>query len=264
MPKGTVSNWLLGTHNPANRLHRFFQAVPSPELSYVIGVVYGDGYVTEDKGNGIVGFTNKDKSLLEHFLLCLSTIFNTEKAGRITKGTRYGVSKATIGSRLLALFLQKPLVEIAPFIEEYPASFLRGFFDAEGHATVTIGRERLRASVGASNTDIEVLQYISGLLRDKFGISSRITVGREPLPTAIRGRSVNFTKPVHRLSICRFCDLETFVTRIGFESRRKQTILENAVLFLRGHGSRTAVFFWHRSYAKIGSRWCKRTAPLPL
>jgi intein-encoded DNA endonuclease-like protein len=197
VPKGTVSNWLLGAYNPVSRLHRFFQAVPSPELSYVIGAVLGDGYTTEDQGNGIVGFTNKDRYLLEHFLTCLSRIFNTQNAGRITRGTRYGVFKATIGSRLLALFFQRPLVEIAPFIEEHPAPFVRGFFDAEGHATITVSRGRLSARVGASNTDVGILQYISALLRNKFGISSCITVGRRPLPTVIRGRSVNFRKTVY-------------------------------------------------------------------
>jgi len=140
VPKGTVQYWILGTHNRSRRLHRYFEAVPSPELSDVIGAVLGDGYTTEDQGRGIVGLSNKDMDLLKHYLSCISRILNHQSSGRITRGTPFGTLKATVGSRLLALFLQKPLQQLAPFIEKHPAPFIRGFFDAEGCATVSISR----------------------------------------------------------------------------------------------------------------------------
>ena len=240
-----------------HRLHRYFQPTSCPELSYVIGAVLGDGYVTEDRGRGIVGFTNKDKFLLEHFLVCISRILNTRRAGRITSGTRYGVLKATVGSRLLFLFLKKPLAEIAPFIEQEPAAFISGFFDAEGHATVALSHGRLSVIVGASNTDLEVLEYIFLLLRRRFGITCHITASRRRSPMFVRGQRVEFPKTLYRLSISRFADVQTFMRTIGFTSKQKQNRLEDGVYLLRTYGSRRAAPFWHRSYTKMGSRWCK-------
>jgi intein-encoded DNA endonuclease-like protein len=115
--------------------------------------------------------------------------------------------KVTVGSTLLALFLQKPLRQLAPFIEEHPASFIRGFFDAEGSALVTVGRARLRVYVTASNSDLEILEYISALLRKRFCIRSSIILGGRPGTVLIRGKPATFKRPVFRLCIHRFLDV---------------------------------------------------------
>lgn len=254
VPNGTVQNWILGIHNPVRRLHRYFVPTPSAELSYIIGAVLGDGYTTEDRGNGIVGFTNKDQDLLMHYLSCLSKILRVAKAGRITSGC-YAVSKATIKCRLLAIFLRKPLYESAPFIEKHPASFIRGFFDAEGSAIITISRGRLSAGVSASNTDLRLLRYISRLLRGSFHIHSSITVQRKPWRTVIHGKPVQFKKTVFGLRVRRMWGVQVFASKIGFASARKQMALEEALALIRAHGSREAAFYWSRNYKKIGTRW---------
>lgn len=258
VPKGTVSNWLLGTHNPARRLHRYFEAVPSPELSYVIGAVLGDGYTTEDQGNGIVGFTNKDRKLLSHYLSCMARILGVASAGRITK-CGHGVLKATIGCRLLALFLDRPLDELAPFIERYPASFVRGFFDAEGTAAVSVGQGRLHVGLSASNTDLKLLNYISWLLLDRFRLSSSIVVGRKPsLISYIRGEDVHFKKIVFRLQVHRFRDIEVFASKISFASERKKKALDEALALICAYGHKEATSYWLRNHVKIGRKWNDR------
>jgi len=257
VPKGTVQNWILGTHNPSRRLHRYFEPTSSPELSYIIGIVLGDGYTAEDQGRGIIGLTNKDRNLLEYFLLCIARVFNCLSAGRITKGTRYGTLKATVGSTLLMLFLQKPLAQLAPFIEKNPAHFIRGFFDVEGCAVVTTSGERLRVGVKASNSDIEVLQYISKLLREKFHLASNINVERRPWQTTIRGQVVEFKKTVFRLQVNKFSHVEVFSREIGFSSVSKQKILEDALAILRRVRGKKAVDYWLRDYVKAGFRWSR-------
>jgi len=258
VPKSTVQNWILGIHNPARRLHRYFVPTPSEELSYIIGAVLGDGYVTEDRGNGIVGFTNKDQDLLLHYLSCLSKILGVAKAGRITSGC-YAVSKATIKCRLLAIFLRKPLRELAPFIAKHPAQFIRGFFDAEGSAIITISQGRLTAGVNASNTDVRLLRYISRLLQSSFQVHSSITIQRKPWRAVIHGKPVQFKKTVFGLSVRRMRDVQVFASKIGFASARKQMALEEALALIRAHGSREAAFYWSRNYKKIGTKWHPNT-----
>lgn len=262
VPRGTVQNWILGTHNPSRRLHRYFEAIPSPELSYVIGIVLGDGYTTEDQGRGIVGLTNRDMDLLKHFLSCISRILHRQSAGRITKGTPFGTLKATVGSRLLALFLQKPLQHLAPFIEKHPASFISGFLDAEGCAMVSVSRGRLSVGVSASNTDLRLLEYVHDLLRDRYGIDSTINVGRRPWRTLIHGQAVTFRKTVFQLRIRGLHDVRIFAAKIGFSSIRKRRILKDALAALRDQGSRSAASRWLQDYEKIGTRWCRKTLEL--
>jgi intein-encoded DNA endonuclease-like protein len=257
VPKGTIQNSILDNHNPSRRLHRYFEPVPSPELSYIVGIVFGDGYTAEDQGRGVVGVTNKDRDLLEHFLLCIARVFNCPSAGRITKGTRYGTLKATVGSTLLMLFLQKPLPQLAPLIEKHPADLIRGFFDAEGCAVVTTSGERLRVGVKASNSDIEVLQYMSRLLREKFRIASSINIERKPWQTTIHGQVVDFKKTVFRLCVNNFNDVEVFARGIGFLSVHKQKILEDALAILRKVRGKKAVDCWLRHYTKAGFRWSR-------
>ncbi|MGA2971053.1 MAG: LAGLIDADG family homing endonuclease [Candidatus Bathyarchaeia archaeon] len=254
VPKGTVSNWLLGRHNPAGRLHRYFEAIPSPELSYVIGAVLGDGYTAEDRGNGIVAFTNKDRGLLLYYLACLSSVLGAPSVGRIAMG-RYGVSKAIINCRLLVILLRKPLPKLAPFIERYPAPFIRGFFDAEGSSIITVNRGNLTAGVSASNTDVRLLRYISRLLRDRFHIHSSIRVARKPWRTVIHGKPVQFKKIVFALRVRRIRDVQVFASKIGFASARKQKILGDALGLIRAHGSREAAGYWPHAHQKIGNRW---------
>jgi intein-encoded DNA endonuclease-like protein len=254
VPKGTVSNWILGRHNPSRRLHRGFKPSPSPELAYVIGSVLGDGYTAKDQGRSIVGFTNKDMDLLRHFQRNLSCVLGTSSAGRITSGTRYGTMKVTVGSTLLAIFLQRPLRQLAPFIESHPAPFIRGFFDAEGSAVVSVTRARLRVSVTASNSNLEILQYISSLLK-KFSIMSSIRMEKRAGTYLIRGEPVAFNKPVFRLGIWRICDVERYAKLIDFASSVKRQRLQEGITLLREYGSRNATEWWLADHKKCGSRW---------
>jgi intein-encoded DNA endonuclease-like protein len=257
VPRGTIQNWVLGNHNPSRRLHRYFEPAPCPELSYVVGIVLGDGYTAKDQGRGIVGLTNKDRHLLDHFLLCIARVLDCPSAGRITKGTRYGTLKATVGSTLLMLFLQKPLRQLAPLIEKHPAHFIRGFFDAEGCAVVTTSGDRLRIGVKASNSDIELLQYVSRLLRERFGIASSINVERRPWQTTIRGQVVEFRKTVFRLRVNKFSHVEIFAREIGFSSAHKREILEDALAILEKVRGKKAVDYWLRDHMKAGFRWSR-------
>ena len=256
--EGTVQNWIRGIHNPIMRLHRYFEPVASPELSYVIGIVLGDGYTIVDQGRIIVGLTNKDKHLLRIFCRSIAKILKTPSAGRIVKGTQYGTLKATVGSTLLGLFLRKPLNELIPFIVQYPAKFVSGFFDAEGCVGVGADRESLSVNLSASNTDVTILQLIRGLLNEKFGIASSIHVGRIPQGISlVHGEKVRFKKTVFVLRISKRQDVVEFARKIGFASIRKQRRLEDILSILQHYGPKEGRHEWTRFYSKVGDRWVR-------
>jgi len=255
VPKGTVSNWILGVHNPSRRLHRHFTPFPSPELAYVIGAVLGDGYTTRDQGRHIVGFTNKDLNLLKNFQRALSVVLGTPSVGRITTGTRYGTMKVTVSCTLLAHFLERSIRELSPFIENHAAHFLRGFFDAEGSAAVSISQEKLQIFVTASNSNLEILRYASMLLEKRFKIMSPISLAKVGGTYVIRGEPVRFRKPVYRLCINRIRDVETYAMLIGFASVAKDRRLEQCIELLGKYGRKEAARMWLRDHHKERSRW---------
>jgi len=255
VPRGTVANWILGRHNPARRLHRAFTPDASPELAYVIGAVLGDGYTTRDRGRAIVGFTNKDVDLLKHFQCALSEALGAPSVGRITSGTRFGTMKVTVGCTILALLLERPLAELVSFIDAYPADFIRGFFDAEGTAVVFVSESRLQVAVTVSNSNREILQYISCLLEKKFGSFSTLRIARNPGTYVIRGQPVIFKRPVFRLSILRIRDVEQYAKLINFASIPKRQRLEEGIAHLRQYGRQGAATHWLIGHRKVNSRW---------
>lgn len=75
---------------------------------------------------------------------------------------------------MLVDFLSQPLSGLDRFIRPYPAQFVRGFFDAEGSAVVSVGRNgQLSLRLEASNNKAIMLQYVQLQLRH-LEIDSRI------------------------------------------------------------------------------------------
>jgi len=123
-------------------------------------------------------------------------------------------------------------------------------------------QRKLSVGLGASNTNVRLLEYICGLLQDRFGMASTITVGRRPCRTFIYGREVTFRKTVFQLRVRRLHDVEVFAAKIGFSSNRKRMMLEDALAVLHDQGSRNSAGRWLRDYEKIGPRWCRKTQRL--
>ena len=104
-----------------------FEIIPSPELSYLLGVRYGDAKF--DKKGYSFGLEAKDRDFLEEFVKCIYKV--TGKKIKIWRNKRkYFLSK--LGSKKLFEFMMLPLKEHKLFIEKYPIDFIRGFFDSEG------------------------------------------------------------------------------------------------------------------------------------
>jgi len=182
--------------------------VPSPELSYILGVRYGDLNVRNYNAVLIV----KDKDFAEEFARCSEVIM---KRPYVVSG-RYRV---IVGSKALCDFLKLPLLEAHSYwIEEYPAEFLRGFFDSEGSPNI-------KPFICVSNCNKSLLYYVNRLLDIYFDIKSTVTTPPSSIKRVGKIRPIISRKVSHILRITGLDNVEKFLWEIGFSIQRKNEVL---------------------------------------
>lgn len=207
---------------------------PSSELSYLLGVRYGDislplpEALTTDYR---IRVQVKDKDFAEEVNYALNTIFEQEYK-RVHQDKR-GYWCVGISSKTFRDYLKLPLELHKLQVEYYPAEFLRGFFDSEG--TVHYARPKANKKaprVTAVCTDKEVLDYSKELLERVFNIKAVVYTPtyckkRVGKPVVLQdGRIFTATKVLHTLKIYKLVELEIFFYEIGFSIIRKQQKLE--------------------------------------
>ena len=140
---GTLSYWfnndvkILGGEN-------WFKAEPSRELSYILGVMFGDGCISfnKSKQDYQLKLESIDEEFAEKFSGPISKLLGKEKNYPVWK-TKRGMYSAQIRSKKMYPFIKsvKENFEIAkPCIEEYPADFIRGLADSEGCTAISAGK----------------------------------------------------------------------------------------------------------------------------
>jgi len=105
----TVEKWIYQGCSPYNKL-RVPDLSPSPDLSYLLGVYYGDGgSYRYERSDGwkeayyqILGA--KDKDFVRKFAECLSKILNRNQ---IPVSENDGVYRVVVGNKMLHEFLRK-------------------------------------------------------------------------------------------------------------------------------------------------------------
>ncbi len=225
----TICHWCRGIHNPLNgcRIPSIKFLKPSPELSYVIGVVAGDGTACKNSrksGQYVISVKAKDVEFVEEFARCLGKVLGRDPPRPMPR--KDGSFMVRVYSRALYDMLRKPIdVErIKPFVEhseECIRSFLRGFFDSEG--SVSRGGEILQCA----NTDIRLIEYVQRLLHG-LGVETTAYVRKEkgtPLYNRDMGRTYVRKGDVYILYVRARSRLK-FYQLIGFTIRRKQQRLE--------------------------------------
>lgn len=199
---------------------------PSPELSYIIGVRYGDLGLRAAK----LDLEVTDQDFAEEFTRCAGVVMGrayTSKP-RLDKNS----FRVLVCSRILCDFLRLPLEDHKRWVEpSYSADFIRGLFDSEGGGYLSHGSD---PCIIVYSTNKEVLHYSNLLLERHFGIKSIVntpvsSIERIGETTFIRGRSTVMTKVVHRLYIVGLDEIEKFYWDINFSISRKSEILERGL-----------------------------------
>lgn len=207
---GTLSYWfnndvkMIGGEN-------YFEAKPSPELSYILGVMFGDGSAClySKKQDYFLSLQVKDRDFAEKFSECGTRVLKKEKPYVVLEHTPKTFSKkylTRIRSKQLYHFVKdvkRDFEKAKPFIEEFPAEFVRGLADSEGTASVAV-RYPLNLNVCvAVSTNFSLLSYVKELLARKFDIATKLVKSKNAgmSDSIIDGRLITRTKDLYALPV---------------------------------------------------------------
>ncbi len=262
VPTSTVHSWLRGRCTPFGSCN-VFRNEPSPELSYVIGAVLGDGtvYTSKRHYNDEVRLSVTDRDFAEAFANDLSALFPNHDRFRVASDAYDGLQRyvVRVGSTMLVEFMSQPLSMLDSLIRRYRHQFVRGFFDAEGSAIVSVSRNsRLSLRLEASNNQVIILQYVQQQLKH-LEVDSRIGHYNRPVRfvTSIRGKPVTFTSRTYWIAITKLDCIRRFANDVGFSIVRKQRKLRDALTLIDRVGTGRAGTEWLRIYRKDGTRWIR-------
>lgn len=208
-----------------------FNLEPSPELSYLLGVSYGDGkHMKHQKMSQFAfGLVVKDKDFVEEFRRCACSVVG-KKSSRIWQ-TKRGYYGWAIYSKKLFNFLSKPLEDHNPFIEKYPGMFLRGFFDSEG--TITWARNNTNAELCLSITNKEVILYCLDLLKQLNMDFKYYEFNHYRKDIGIRRKmgsgSIVRRKMMYTIATKKMDNIRKFGEIIGFSIKRKHNKLMSII-----------------------------------
>lgn len=126
-------------YNTYNCNYQFFENIDNEIKAYFLGLFYADGYNNQGIGVITLGFAEKDKELLDKFLIAIES--NHKVTTREREGNSQTFYSADISSRILSDDLAKQgcvqakthLLEKMPELpEELYRHFIRGYFDGDG------------------------------------------------------------------------------------------------------------------------------------
>lgn len=204
---------------------------PSPSLSYIIGVIFGDGspnMVRRKTGrtNYNIDLFVTDKDFADAFNEALYQVL-----GRRYAVTPYGNRYQVRGqSKVLYLLLKdRDLDSLRKFIDPFPTDFIRGFSYSEGSACLYRIKGYKYVKIDLPNTNSEVVVFIKSLLQL---LNIRAHFHERPIgkKSVKRDGSVIIPKkPMFNLNICDKTSIKIFSEKIGFSIGRKQNRLMEAV-----------------------------------
>ena len=130
--KSHVSEWINGKHKPFGYV-KAFDAKPSPELAYVIGVKMGDASMSFSRNyNYMLKLRVTDKEFAEEFSRCLGVIL-ARKVPRVKWHEKTHSWHTELSSLLLQNLLRRDLKDLIPIIkhcQRCEGAFLRGCLES--------------------------------------------------------------------------------------------------------------------------------------
>jgi len=150
---------------------------PSPELSYILGVIAGDGYVS---GYDHIGLGTKDYEFAKEFETALKAIelrANVEKRNSWIKNLQrpYHWWQCQANSTVFVCWYRGLTQEQKEgIVKQFPEEYLKGMFESEGSYNIGTNGS---VHVHFSNTDYELLLMVQRLLT-MLGYDSNIYESR--------------------------------------------------------------------------------------
>ncbi|MEK6959480.1 MAG: LAGLIDADG family homing endonuclease [archaeon] len=257
---GTLSYWRNKKKNFTSRKNSF-EAIPSKELAYVLGVMFGDGAISRHEKNHdyCIHLGAIDKEFVEKFSECVSRLLGKKQPYPV-HWCKSGIYEANIRSKELYFFIKgvkENLDTGKPFIEKHPAEFIQGLADSEGCPAIRATNKFSVSVCIAASTNINLLFYSKDLIYRKYDISSTIYTNHKSgdQDSTIDGRLITRTKDVFGLHINKIRNVEEFCKKIGFSIIRKQKKLLDALFVFKKFGTYDGTLEWKKLYEKINNKW---------
>lgn len=211
-----------------------YNYVLKPELSYIIGVLLGDGHIV--KQGYSLRLNSVDYDFCEAFASAFASVLRMQKPPTIIYSPSLKQYIVSVGcKKLYNLLKDASFHNLKQIIEKYPAHFIRGLADSEGSINKTHRRIQHHSyKIKITNTNLELLQYVKFLLERYFDIQSYINLSNRKGNAHIwNGKLIIATKDCYALIIGRKEDILKFFNSISFAIQRKKIALENAISEMR-------------------------------
>ena len=212
---------------------------PSSDLSYLLGVIIGDGCFYKSGNYYNIVLQAVDLDFVKNF---------SEKLGIINGKPPYAIIHlkdrnayvARGRSKHLFAFLSKGLKsdEWGGVIYTHPGDFVKGFFDSEGSVSKQVSGYKKHFAIRMSNTDLYVVYYIKELLHS-LNISTTVTtenrVGKNKTATLKNGCVITSKKDLHTLYV-RAKSHTRFCNQVGSTIARKRMIMDEIIRYRGSEG----------------------------
>lgn len=262
---GTLSYWFnnevvnIGGEN-------YFEIKPSQELSYVLGVMFGDGcaYCDNKKEEYILALEATDRQFVDKFAMSCSKLIKRQKTIATICNKARGSFKPTFSTKLRSkqvyIFVKSIKQEFEKgkfFIEQYPAHFIQGLADSEGSAGIFISKKIQCKPTVAVSTNHKLLEYVKYLLGKFFGIEAKLFLSKRigESDSVINGRIITRTKDLYALQISKYENVKKFAISVGFSIGCKQQKLVDAISIIDSFPDSDQSLIWKEKYGKAGKFW---------
>ncbi len=242
IPPMTIYWWITGKTKPGTTPLK-----TAPELGYIIGTA-----LTDACRSTTAKLRVKDRDYAEKYAQKLSKITGKKYQISKTKDGRYVVYHNGTTIRYICKI---NLWKIIAYI--YPNEFLKGAFDGDGGPCVSPSKGKLYIAITIGNSSIEFLKFVEYLLKLKNIHCHWRKVRKENEEIIIKNMKVK-VKETYQLVIYRKNDIKKYTQQIGFEIKRKQQKLQDALTLLQKYDTKTAAEKWKKLYKKINGRWTKQ------
>jgi len=218
---------------------------PSPHLSYVIGVLRGDGYIRTPKGKRTkygLCLSSIDYDFIQKFDKEICKVFEktqlypiyVSKRQRANRKPQYYME--AISKNFVLWYQAKSFEEINEFVEIYPQDYLRGLFDSEGSIIAHPAKRSNRKTwtfyckLYFTNTSEELIGHVGDVL-EKVGIPVTCIVKTHEKNSRAKFPEGEYkaTKACYQMVMTRKVAILNFCNKIGFSIARKQKKLQEIV-----------------------------------
>jgi intein-encoded DNA endonuclease-like protein len=208
-------------------LPNIFEPIPSKELSYVLGVLKGDGSVYKThrrykhKKNYIAYMINlqvRSKPFAEKFAQCLSSIFKKEVKVIICdeKQGRGIFFKVFLASK--SFYKWYNTINIYETALIFPKEFIQGVYDSEGSLGFTTTKRGTSINkyniIRITSSNVELLIEIKNILKD-YNINSKLNNRGVPKASTILSKNIVWKKEVYCLGIYNKAGVNIFLNKFS-------------------------------------------------